>query len=152
MLFKGNNNIITIGKDCFLNGFRIIFESDNNHITIGDNAFILDDTRIYEVDGSSLCVGEGCMFSDRIEIRTTDNHSIIDRKTGQRINREEDVILHDKVWLGTGVTVLKGTEIADGCIVGAGSVVAHRYLTPYTVIAGNPGKEIKHDVECGFRN
>lgn len=87
------------------------------------------------------------MLSDHIDIRTTDNHSIIDRASGKRINYEEDVILHDKVWLCTGVKVLKGAELADGCIVGAGSVITRKHEHPNTVIVGNPGREIASGVD-----
>ena len=121
-------------------------EGDNNSVTIEDNAFMLNDVKIYTVDGSSFYMGKGCMFSDRIDIRTTDNHSILNKESGKRINYEEDITFHDKVWLGHGVTVLKGTELAEGCIVGAGSVVTRKHLTPYTVVAGNPAKEVKGNV------
>lgn len=147
ILIKGSHNRIKIGTNGFINGLELVLEGDDNKIIIGDDAFILNTTRIYVVDGSKYEMGKGCMFSDNIEIRTTDNHSIIDMKTGERINYEKDVILHDKVWLGTGVTLLKGTELAEGCIVGAKSVVAKKYLKPNTIIVGNPSKEIKSDVQ-----
>jgi acetyltransferase-like isoleucine patch superfamily enzyme len=143
---KGSNNTIHIGSDCFINGLRLIIEGDNNDVYIGDHGFILDDTRIYVVDGSAFRMGSGCMFSDRIEIRTTDNHSIYDLNTGNRINYEEDVVLQDRVWIGTGVTILKGTVIANGCIVGAGSVLTRKYTTPNSIIVGTPGKYVKHNI------
>ena len=144
---KGANNRIVIGKNGFLNGLCIILEGNDNRVFIGDHAFVLDDTRIYVVDGSSFKMGDNCMFSDHIDIRTTDNHSIIDRASGKRINYEEDVILHDKVWLCTGVRVLKGAELADGCIVGAGTVVTRKHLVPNSVVVGNPGREVSGNVD-----
>lgn len=147
IIIKGNGNKIKIGADVFINGMMLIIEGDNNSVIIGDNAFIMGDTRIYVVDGTTFSMGDNCMFSDHIEIRTTDNHSIIDRMTGKRINYEEDVILHNKVWIGTGVKILKGSELAEGCIVGAGGVITRKHMQPYTIIAGNPGKEIKYNVD-----
>lgn len=146
LIIKGINNTVHIGHNCFINGLHVIIEGNNNTVYIGDHAFILDDTRIYVVDGSSFRMGNGCMFSDRIEIRTTDNHSIYNLHTGDRINPEEDVIIQDRVWIGTGVTILKGTVVADGCIAGAGSVLTRKYTTPNSVLAGNPAKYIKNDV------
>lgn len=144
--FKGNNNVVDIGKSAFLNGLDIIIEGDNNSILIGNNTFVKGDTRIYVVDGSTFKMGDGCMMSDRIEIRTTDNHSIINSTTGKRINYEKDVVIHDKVWIGTGVTLLKGTELAEGCIVGAASCVVGNHNEPHTIIVGNPARKIKDDV------
>lgn len=144
---KGSHNKIKLGAGGFLNEVNLIIEGDNNSVIIGDNVFIMGDTRIYVVDGAEVYMGDGCMFSDHIEIRTTDNHSIMDRTTGKRINYEEDVILHDKVWIGTGVTILKGSELAEGCIAGAGSVITRKHMQPHTIIAGNPGREIKCNVD-----
>lgn len=145
--FKGSNNKVFIGKNCFLNEMDIIVEGDNNFVIIGDYAFVMGDTRIYVVDGSTFKMGKGCMLSDHIEIRTTDNHSIIDKETGQRINYEEDIVLHDRVWIGTGVTILKGAELPEGCIVGAASVVTRKFYKPHSVIAGNPCREVKENVD-----
>lgn len=144
--FKGNNNTLRIGTGCFLNGLHLIVEGSNNTIDIGDNVFILDDTRVYAVDGSGVTIGDSCMFSDHIEIRTTDNHSIYDRATGKRINYEKDVILGKRVWLGMHTILLKGTCIADGCIVGAGSVVTGTHKTADAVLAGNPAREVRHNI------
>lgn len=144
--FKGSDNKIIIGKNGFLNGVNIVIEGDHNQVIIGDHAFILDDTRIYVVDGSTFKMGNGCMLSDKIEVRTTDNHAIFDLTNMKRINPEENIIFHDKVWIGTGVTVLKGTEIAEGCVVGAASVITRKHLKPHAVIAGNPGREVRENV------
>lgn len=144
--FKGHGNTLLIGDNCFLNGLKLIIEGNNNHITIGNNVFVLDDTRIYVVDGSGVTIGDGCMFSDHIEIRTTDNHSIYDRSTGRRINYEKDIVLGQSVWLGMHTILLKGTQLAEGTIVGAGSLVSGVHDTPNAVIAGNPAKLLRKNV------
>ena len=101
---------------------------------------------MYVVDGSCLTIGDGCMLSDYIDIRTTDNHAIFDRNAKNRINFESDIILHPNVWVGTRSIILKGTEIAEGCIVGAGSVVTHQHYTPHAIIAGNPARIAKENI------
>lgn len=146
ILIKGDNNKIEIGDNSFINGLSITIEGDNNRLVIGNEVFILDDTRFYVVDGSVLTVGDNCMFSDRIDIRTTDNHAILDLNSGKRVNREENVIIGDHVWIGHSVTVLKGSEIAEGCIVGSASVITKKHRVPNTVIVGNPGRERKKNV------
>lgn len=144
---KGSNNKILIGENGFINGIDLVVEGNGNTVIIGNNAFVLDDTRIYVVDGGLFKMGDSCMLSDRIEIRATDNHSIIDLNTNKRINFEKPIILHDHVWLGTGVTLLKGSEIADGCIVGAKSLVTGTFSEKNCIIAGNPAKVIKKNVD-----
>ncbi|MBO6218574.1 MAG: chloramphenicol acetyltransferase, partial [Treponema sp.] len=46
------------------------------------------------------------------------------------------------VWIGQNVTILPGVHIGDGVIIGANSVVGNN-VEPYTIIAGNPAKEIR---------
>lgn len=40
-------------------------------------------------------------------------------------------------WIGQGVTILGGSEIKDGAVIGAGSVV-RGIVDPYTISIGNP--------------
>lgn len=56
-------------------------------------------------------------------------------------HRIEEVKIGDNVFLGYGAIVLPGINIGDGAIIGAGSVVTKDVL-PYTIVAGNPAKQI----------
>ena len=56
----------------------------------------------------------------------------------------DTVVGHD-VWIGTGAMILPGAQIGDGAIIGAGAVVAG-VVAPYTVVAGNPAREIRRRV------
>lgn len=147
VIFFGDNNTVILGANGFYNGLRIIVEGDNCQVVFGSDGFIMGSTQIYVVDGSAFSAGNGCMFSDSIDIRTTDNHCILDKTTHERINPEENVIIGNKVWIGHGVTILKGSVLADGVIVGAASCITRKHTTQCSIVAGNPGREIKHNVE-----
>lgn len=59
------------------------------------------------------------------------------------VDRSELYIGND-VWIGYGVIILaKCKYIGNGAIIGAGSVVTHD-VPPYTIVAGNPARIIKH--------
>lgn len=47
----------------------------------------------------------------------------------------------EEVWIGANVTLLPGTEIGRGAIVGAGTVVRSK-VPPYAIVTGNPAKVI----------
>ena len=147
---SGSNNKIYIGKDSFVHGLILSVEGDNNTFYLGNNFFICDSTAVAVIDGSRFIAGDGGMFSDNIYIRTSDSHSIIDVNSGKRINYDQDIILGNRVWLGHGVTLLKGAEIADDSIVGSQSVVTKKFNTPNTIIAGNPAKVVKSGVKWDF--
>lgn len=51
----------------------------------------------------------------------------------------KDVAIGECVWIGMRVTILPGTEIGEGAIVQAGSVV-HGKIPPFAIVGGNPAK------------
>ena len=59
--------------------------------------------------------------------------------------RSEPVIIGDRVWVGTGATILAGTTIGDQAVVAAGSVVTSD-VPGGTVVGGNPAHVISEDV------
>ena len=48
----------------------------------------------------------------------------------------------DNAWIGMNAIILKGVEIGEGAIVGAGSVVT-KNVEPWTMVAGNPARVVK---------
>ena len=52
-----------------------------------------------------------------------------------------DITIGNDVWIGNNVTILSGVTIGDGAVIGAGSVVT-KDVNTYTIVAGNPAKEI----------
>jgi acetyltransferase-like isoleucine patch superfamily enzyme len=52
------------------------------------------------------------------------------------------VRIGNDVWIGRSAIVLPGVEIGHGAVVGAGSVIT-KAVPPYTIVAGNPGRQIR---------
>ena len=65
----------------------------------------------------------------------------------ERINPSLSIGIGDHVWVGTKVTMLKGTQVPRDCVVGAGSLLCRAYEHPNCVIAGVPAKEVKQDID-----
>jgi len=65
----------------------------------------------------------------------------------QRINEHAPIKIGNKVWIGCRTTILKGTAIADGCIVGANSFVSKNFNQKNCMIAGNPARIVKENVK-----
>lgn len=52
---------------------------------------------------------------------------------------DKDIIVEEDVWMATNVTLLMGTHIGRGAVIGAGSVVRSK-VPPYAMVIGNPAK------------
>ena len=150
IFIQGNNNTILIEEGCILKGLNLWVEDNNNEIVIKKNTMICGETKLCCLEGSKIYIGERCMFSDHIHFRTSDSHSILD-ENGKRINQPEDIIIHDHVWVGYHVTVLKGAEINKDTIVGANSVVTKKFEDSECAIAGNPARVVRKGINWHYK-
>lgn len=56
-------------------------------------------------------------------------------------DRVSDIVIEEAVWIGINCTLLPGTKIGRGAIIGACSVV-NKEIPPYAVAVGSPAKVI----------
>jgi len=63
---------------------------------------------------------------------------------GEPADRVGDIVIGNDVWFGMRVILLPGVRVADGCVVGAGSVVTANLTEPYGIYAGNPARLLRH--------
>ena len=68
------------------------------------------------------------------------------RLVGNRLNPAKDIIIDSHCWVGLNCIILKGSYIHSKCIVGAGSVCNKNYFETNCIIAGNPAKVAKKDI------
>lgn len=144
----GNGNLVEIDEDVRPDGNvkiyigRDLFPCDNARIHIGRGTGINDaDIRLME-NGSVIEIGSDCLISWDVTIWATDSHSIFD--DNEKIaNEGKFVRIGNHVWIGMGVKIGKNVEIPDGCIVGWGSVVSHKFSEKNAIIAGNPARIVK---------
>lgn len=142
---NGNNNVIDISDSVYLNQVELHIEDDNNEISIGSRTSICGKTQLAAIESTKITIGEDCLFSNDIYFRTGDSHSIIDL-SGNRINKSKNIYIGNHVWIGTKVLCLKGVEVAENCIVGAGSILNKKYEESNAIIVGNPGKIVKNNI------
>lgn len=125
----------------------------NQNCTFGTNA------KIDINSGNKVIIGEDCMFSHNINIQAGDGHAIFDVKTGKRINpfaaennaAKTKIVFGRHIWVGKNSLLLNGTNIGEGSIVGAGSIVKST-VPNNCVIAGNPAKIIRTDAAWSRNN
>lgn len=135
----GSNNRIVFHSHVVIDDCSFCMEDDNNLIEIFDNTWINPKVGFATLEGTRIIVGKDCMFSADIALRTGDSHSVLEAETNLRINPSKDIIIGDHVWVGNGVTILKGTEIGEDCVVSTKAILTGKKYPPRSVIAGNPG-------------
>lgn len=143
---RGGHHTIIVGKDCrFRERGEFWCEGEGNTISIGTGTTIVSGHLCAQEKGTVIQIGRDCMFSNHIQVRTSDSHPLYDRATRQRINPAADVHIADHVWICAEVTVMKGTQIEQGAVVGFGSI-AKGYIPANSLAVGVPAKVVKKNV------
>lgn len=126
-----------IGDDCTIGAFVEIRKNVKigNRVKIQAFAFIPENVLIED----EVFIGPHVVFTNDLYPRSTD-------KDGS-LKKDEDwkqlpTIIKKKASIGANATILCGTTIGEGALVGAGSVIT-KDVSPWTVVAGNPAKKLR---------
>lgn len=126
---RGNNQTLSIGRNLSVGGLEIQMNDGDEHCSIGDD----------------------CLLSWDIKIRTSDGHSVVDLATDKAINLPKNVAISDRVWIGEGVSFLKGSGISADSVVGSHAIVTKQFENTNCVIAGFPAKVVKENIKWDRR-
>ena len=96
--------------------------------------------------GDNTCIGGNCKILDNdfhpIEAEAR-NKLLRDENGGDSdLVPSREIKIGKSCFIGCNSIILKGTVLGDGCVVGAGAVVAGKF-EDNCVIAGNPARVIK---------
>lgn len=101
---------------------------------------------LFEEKGN-LKVGKFCSIANDVTIFVGGEHNTKSISsfpfTPKNHYSKGDVTIGNDVWIGKSATILSGITIGDGAVIGANSVVT-KNVEPYSIVAGNPAKIIKH--------
>lgn len=145
----GNNNTVEIKTTKHFAGRIFIGTADspasNCSVVIGaDTTCNGADIWLME-DNSKVIIGSDVMLSDDIYITCSDTHSMLN-ENGELINIGKSVEIGNHVWVGRFVNILKNTKILDNSVIAIGSIVTKCFDEKNVVIAGNPAKIIKRNI------
>ena len=91
------------------------------------------------------------MISHGVEFWCSDTHTIIDQNNNI-INYGRFIEISDHVWIGKNAIILKNTYIPRNSVIGINSVVhGEKFTEDGSVIVGNPGRCIKHNINWDRR-
>ena len=131
-------------------GKNIIFDPDSifsfKTIEMGSNIYI-GPGAYFSSSHSFIKICSNVMFGPNV-LLLGGNHKIdaigeymIDVEVKDEYT-DAPIIIESDVWIGANVVILKGVTVAEGCIIGAGSVLT-KSTKPYSIYAGNPARFIK---------
>lgn len=150
-------------KLCFLK--NII---KNPNIIVGDYSYYDDFENVenfeknvkyhFDFREDKLIIGKFCMIASGVKfIMNGANHLSDSISTfpfaifgngwenameGKSYPNKGDLVIGNDVWIGHNATIMAGVTIGDGAVIATNATVV-KDVEPYTVVGGNPAKEIK---------
>lgn len=165
--FSGSGNSFRVRSGVLLGKLNVVFDCDNGVLDMAGNSFgtfsafirIGQDSRVIlgkeltttntcvisAVEGTSVVIGDDVMLASDNEIRADDGHAIFDVITDRRVNWSRDITIGNHVWVAKRAVLLGGARVADGSVIGFGSLVTGP-VPNNTVAAGVPARVIKRNV------
>lgn len=119
-LLYGTN--IKIGKrTTWRKGFSVMKNGDAQ-IKIGENCFFNNYCSINAND--FIEIGNGSIFGENVKIYDHNHRFNQHKEIKQQGFSNAGIRIGQRCWIGSNVTILKGTEIGNNCVVGAGCVIS----------------------------
>jgi len=120
-----------------------VFIKNPKNIFLGSNIFLNHNCCLWASKKGSIHIGDNVLFGPGVCVIAS-NHGT---KSGLAIMYQDDIdkpiTIGNDVWIGANSVIIAGVKIADGSIIGAGSVVT-KNLTKNSIVGGVPAKLIKY--------
>lgn len=144
------NSKVAIGNECLFEAGTIWVDFDAS-VIIGKGVYISHNYKFLVYKNNSIMIGDDCMLSSHVSMRSHDAHSIFDIETGKNINstcdirKKRKIYIGNHVWIGENAYILYNTQIGDGSIIGAMSLVKSK-IPNNCIAAGVPARLVKKNI------
>lgn len=125
---------VTLGRRSEISGAGNIYIGHDVYLGLG--ATLLT-TR------AKIRIGNYVMSGPNLTVVTGDHRTdIVDRPMMELTDKDklpdndQDVVIGNDVWMGSGVTILKGVHISDHCVIAAGAVVTKDVEPEFSIWGG----------------
>ena len=120
-----NKAAIDIGNRVSFGAESCISALNGGHIYIGNDVSIGSKSHIVSHDG--ITIGEGTLFAQNIHIYDHDHKFDSLHGVKKKEFNTAPVVIGKNCWIGANTIILRGTEIGDNSVVGAGSILKGKY-------------------------
>ena len=114
----------------------------NALLEIGEHSYIHPFTKVIIQHG--MRIGRYCSISWDCQFLDDDFHELEYDGKKETVNRQ--IVIGDRTWIGSNVSIYKGVVIGNDCVVASNSVVKHTFTENNVLIAGNPARIIKRNI------
>ena len=130
-----NGTLTLRGVSTFRSGSKICIMKEGN-LVLGNRVDNSADCSI--VCAKSITIEDDVTISWHTTIIDTDMHNTMNLSTGKHIEMTKPIIIQKNAWICMHTIVLKGTTIAQGVILAAGSIARGHLERPNSIYAGSP--------------
>lgn len=146
----------------------------NPNIIVGDYTYYDDFENVenfeknvkylFDFVGDKLIIGKFCMIASDVKFIMNGAYHLTDALStypfavfgkgwesamdGKNYPQKGDITIGNDVWIGYNATIMAGVTIGDGAIIATNSTVT-KDVEPYTIVGGNPAKEIRKRFDNG---
>ena len=120
---------------------------DGGVLTLGKN--FSTNKNCFIACSKGISIGDDVTLGWDVHIRDNDGHTIIDGATGEK-SQSKEVSIGNHVWLCAYTDVMKGSVVADECVVAYRSLVTKTFAQPGCLIGGAPAKLIKENIRWEY--
>lgn len=119
---------------------NVSFRVEGGELTIG-TSFFNQGCAITCMD--NIQIGDNCLFGPNVVVVDHDHeYRYTDERRGNHY-RKAPISIGNNVWIGANVTILRGTQIEDGAVIGAGCVIRGK-VEKNTVVVNKQDIHIKN--------
>lgn len=145
---------IRIGAHCTVGAlFEVGFGGE---IQVGSNTYIGPGSILQSKE--KIIIGNNVIVANNVLIVDNNNHPtdpaarlkmsqcndfLNDELWSWKYAESAPIVIEDNVWIGRDSRIMKGVTVGKGSIVALGAIVT-KDVPPYTIVAGNPAKVVKH--------
>lgn len=113
---------------------------ENSQIIIKDNCSF--NNNLFLCIGGKLIIEKDCLIGHNCEFFDFDAHGVNPQNRRKNRITPADIYIGKNVWIGNNVTILKGSQIGENCVIATGAVVKGKFPSN-VVLGGIPARIIK---------